>query len=198
MQSSTENSFGSHWPALAGVTLLTGVASGIGGMSLGLLLRLVQHTAYGYSLREVISSETFLQGVSSASPFRRVLALTLCGIVAGVGWWALYRFGRPLVSIAKAVKENGPSMPLWSTVVHVLLPVAQVTLILVGWGVAQYPWMVRPDLTISNSAAPQSVVSSLLGALALGALVLFPSLALLLWIFKSHRRSSPATGETAL
>ena len=76
--------------------------------------------------------------------------------------------------------------------------VTQVTLILMGWGVAQYPWMVRPDLTISNSAAPESVVSSLLGALALGALVLFPSLALLLWIFKSHRRSSSATGETAL
>jgi cytochrome bd ubiquinol oxidase subunit II len=73
-----------------------------------------------------------------------------------------------------------------------------VALILLGWGVAQYPWLVRPALTIWNCAAPDSVVTSLLGALAVGAVVLLPSLALLFRVFKSHRTSSSITEENAL
>ena len=34
------------WPVLAGVTLLTGVAAGLSGMLLVLLLHVVQHLAY--------------------------------------------------------------------------------------------------------------------------------------------------------
>ena len=56
---------------LAVITLLTGVAAGVGGMGLALTLHLVQHLAYGYSLDAIIGSETFLQGVSQASPLRR-------------------------------------------------------------------------------------------------------------------------------
>ncbi|HLX00848.1 MAG TPA: chloride channel protein, partial [Trinickia sp.] len=90
--------------ALVAVTLLTGVGAGIGGMLLALLLHWIQHVAYGFSVGHVISSESFLQGVSAAAPERRLMALTACGVVAGAGWWALYRFGGPLVSIKKAVK----------------------------------------------------------------------------------------------
>jgi hypothetical protein len=78
--------------------VLTGIAAGLSGMLLGLLLYLVQHLAYGYSLNAVISPESFLEGVTAAPPIRRVAALTLCGVVAGLGWWAVYRFGKPLVS----------------------------------------------------------------------------------------------------
>src|ERR1700730_10967900 len=38
---------------------------------------------------------------------------------------------------------------------------AQVALIVFGWGVAQYPYLVRPELTIYKSAAPTNIVSDL-------------------------------------
>ncbi|MFO1112744.1 MAG: chloride channel protein [Rhodospirillales bacterium] len=113
---------------LAVVTLLTGVAAGVGGMGLALTLHLVQHLAYGYSLDAIIGNETFLQGVTGASPLRRVLALTGCGLLAGVGWWALYRWGRPLVAIRNAVDKPDQPMPLPETAVHALLQVVTVGL----------------------------------------------------------------------
>jgi cytochrome d ubiquinol oxidase subunit II len=70
----------------------------------------------------------------------------------------------------------------------------QVTLILFGWGVSQYPYLIRPDLTISNSASPAPVISGLLIAIAVGALVLIPSLAALFRVFKADRKAI-STGE---
>ncbi|WP_176058024.1 chloride channel protein [Paraburkholderia sp. BCC1876] len=115
-------------PALAVVTLLTGLGAGLGGMLLALLLHGIQHLAYGYSVTHLISGESFLQGVSAAAPERRVLVLMLCGLVAGLGWWALYRFGRPLVSIRQAVKSDDPQMPPLSTTVHAVLQIVTVAL----------------------------------------------------------------------
>ena len=117
-------------PAFAIAVVLTGVAAGFAGMLLGLLLHLVQHLAYGYSLDAVVSPESFLQGVTAAPPIRRVAALTLCGVVAGVGWWAVYRFGRPLVSVKAAVGGDvpGPRMPAVATTAHVLLQIVTVAL----------------------------------------------------------------------
>jgi hypothetical protein len=75
------------------VIILVGVTAGLGGMLLALLLHAIQHAAYGYDLGAVVNPESFLQGVTAASPMRRVTVLALCGAVAGIGWWALYRFG---------------------------------------------------------------------------------------------------------
>ena len=66
---------------------------------------------------------------------------------------------------------------------------AQVGLIIIGWGVAQYPYLVRPDLTIFNSAAPSSVLVAIEIACAFGGAVLLPSLFLLYRVFKGHRKS---------
>lgn len=62
--------------------------------------------------------------------------------------------------------------------------IAEVTLILIGWGWAQYPNLITPDLTIQNSSAPAATLRLLLIALIIGAIVLFPSLAFLYYIFK--------------
>ncbi|MFY0537149.1 cytochrome d ubiquinol oxidase subunit II [Nannocystis pusilla] len=61
---------------------------------------------------------------------------------------------------------------------------AQVTLIVVGWAVAQYPYLAYPGYTIAGTAAPASVLTPILVALAIGGLVLFPSLAYLFVVFK--------------
>jgi cytochrome bd ubiquinol oxidase subunit II len=73
---------------------------------------------------------------------------------------------------------------------------AQVALIVFGWGVAQYPYLVRPGLTIVNSAAPSNIVSDLVIAVAIGVLVLIPSLILLLLVFKTHRESISVDADT--
>lgn len=62
--------------------------------------------------------------------------------------------------------------------------IAQVTLIVVGWAVAQYPYLAHPGYTIAGTAAPASVLEPILVALAIGGLVLFPSLAYLFRVFK--------------
>ncbi|HBX43022.1 MAG TPA: cytochrome BD ubiquinol oxidase subunit II [Deltaproteobacteria bacterium] len=61
---------------------------------------------------------------------------------------------------------------------------AQVTLLLAGWGLAQYPFLIRPDLTIRAAAASPAMLRLLLAALGAGALLLFPAIFLLLRVFK--------------
>ncbi|MCW6511817.1 chloride channel protein [Lichenifustis flavocetrariae] len=96
-------------------------------MLLAMLLHFVQHIAYGYSLAEIISHESFLNGVVDAKPWRRVGAMAVCASVAGFGWWAVYAYGRPLVSIKQAVKSHEATMPL-ATVGHALLQIVTVGL----------------------------------------------------------------------
>src|SRR5438132_8584593 len=116
-----------RWLILVLVTFVTGVASGLGGMALALLLRLVQHIAYGHGLHTIVGRVSFLQEVTAASDLRRFLALCSCGAVAGIGWWLLYRFGTPLVSIRQAV-QKGERMPFWATLTHAILQIVTVGL----------------------------------------------------------------------
>src|ERR1700751_6441137 len=81
-----------RWLIVALVTSATGVACGLGGMALGLLLRLVQHIASGHGLHAILGGTSFLEEVTSASDLRRFLALCLCGVVAGSGLGLLYWF----------------------------------------------------------------------------------------------------------
>jgi H+/Cl- antiporter ClcA len=117
-----------HLSVLAAATVVTGVGAGLGGMSLVLLLHAIQHVAYGYSLGWLIGPESFLDGVRAASPLRRVAVLEVCGAVAGIGWWAVYRFGRPLVSIRNAVAAADPRLPGAATIAHALLQIITVAL----------------------------------------------------------------------
>src|SRR5258706_1494199 len=116
-----------RWLILVLVTFAIGVGSGLGGMALGLLLRLVQHIAYGHGLHTIVGRVSFLQEVTAASDLRRFLAVCSCGGVAGVGWWLLYRFGSPLVSIVQAVRKGG-RMPFWATLTHAILQIVTVGL----------------------------------------------------------------------
>jgi len=64
---------------------------------------------------------------------------------------------------------------------------AQVTLIVWGWGIAQYPSLLPPDLTIAGAAAPRVTLELALIAVVAGAIVLFPSLYYLMRVFKGNR-----------
>lgn len=112
---------------LAVVTILTGIGAGVGGTLLAALLHAIQHVAFGYATDQVFGAESFLSGVSAASPERRFAVLTICGVVAGLGWFAVYRYGAKLVSIKEAVAK-GRRMPLGSTLAHALLQIVTVAL----------------------------------------------------------------------
>jgi len=64
---------------------------------------------------------------------------------------------------------------------------AQTVLILFGWALAQYPYLVVPDLTVHGAAASARTQRLLLLALAAGVPVLVPSLWLLFRVFKSRK-----------
>jgi cytochrome d ubiquinol oxidase subunit II len=68
----------------------------------------------------------------------------------------------------------------------------QVALIVGGWGFAQYPYLIRPDITIANSAAPDNVAAAIDVALGCGAIVLIPSLMVLFTVFKRTQGANQA------
>jgi cytochrome d ubiquinol oxidase subunit II len=60
----------------------------------------------------------------------------------------------------------------------------QVSLIFWGWPLSQYPYLLPPDLAISNTAAPPATLRLVLAILLLGSAVLLPSLVYLFRVFK--------------
>ena len=66
---------------------------------------------------------------------------------------------------------------------RILVPI-QVTLIVFGWGLAQYPYLVTPDLTFSNTAAPDTVLRPVLIVLGVGIVLLVPAFWYLYAVFK--------------
>lgn len=72
------------------------------------------------------------------------------------------------------------------------LVAGEMTLVLAAWAVAQYPYLIIPDVTIASAAAPESVLLAVTLASVAGMLLLFPSLWYLFYIFKSGNRTTPA------
>jgi cytochrome d ubiquinol oxidase subunit II len=64
-----------------------------------------------------------------------------------------------------------------------------VTTILVGWAVAQYPYILVPDLTIEDAAQGRATLQAMLVALAGGAVFLVPAL---VYLYRLFQRAQPA------
>lgn len=65
-------------------------------------------------------------------------------------------------------------------------------LIVVGWALSQYPYLVLPDLTLQAAASRPQVLKLLLGVLALGSALVLPSLWLLYRVFGRGAQRGPA------
>jgi cytochrome d ubiquinol oxidase subunit II len=95
-------------------------------------------------------------------------------------WWSVPLMGaNALAALGAAVSLAYRAYPLARA-----CAAAQVTLLLAGWGMAQHPYLVRPDLPISSSAASPEMLRLLLIILAAGGVLLFPSIYLLFRVFK--------------
>lgn len=130
---------------------------------------------------------------------RRGMAAGIAVMVTGIVALALSR------SVAPALQEGLLGTP-WALPMHLLTGGAalgglaalwfrrwswariaaagEVSLILWGWALAQYPYLVPPHHTIDGAAGPAITLKLALGAVALGGLVLFPSLFYLFRVFK--------------
>ena len=124
------------------VTALVGIGAGIGGLVVSAALHGIEHLAYGYSVG------TFLDGIGQAPPGQRVAVLVIAGAIGGVGWWALRRWGAPIVSVEQSIA--GRRMPPLSTVVNTGLQV-----IIVGLGAS-----------IGREVAPRELGAAIAGWLS--------------------------------
>lgn len=100
-----------------------------------------------------------LLGSAWAIPLHLATGISAITVLAAL-WYRRYRLARAAVAI-------------------------QVSLIFWGWALAQYPYLLPPDFSVQSSAAPPVTLRLAAIALAIGGLVLLPSLFYLFRIFKS-------------
>jgi cytochrome d ubiquinol oxidase subunit II len=143
--------------------------------------------------------------------FRRRALITgiVAGVVAGIVL-LLARAEAPLVWDGLTQREwtwplvwtnglaaVGALYSLWRRFFSVarVLAAAHAGLILWGWALAQFPYLVPMNNTIYNSASPPITMELLAAALAAGGIILLPSYRYLIRVFKAHperrRRTSP-------
>ena len=121
----------------------------------------------------VMAGISFLLSVEGAPSIRKGLGNSiwsvpfhlLTGAIAIWAIWAIWRRHYPLA--------------------RVLVPI-QVTLIIFGWGLAQYPHIVSPNLTFSNTAASKSVLQPVLIIVIIGAVIVIPAFWYLYAVFKGR------------
>lgn len=108
---------------LLGLIIIVGLVAGLIGSFYTHLLHYIQHFMYAYSTSDGL---TFGQAVARVSPEHRLLALLACGLVGGVGWVLIHRYGDPLVDIKKAVQDSTKEMPPLTTFIHATLQIITV------------------------------------------------------------------------
>ncbi|RIK52746.1 MAG: cytochrome BD ubiquinol oxidase subunit II [Chloroflexi bacterium] len=145
---------------------------------------LTQDTAGDRELQEDFRLRALLSGLSLAPAAALVFfiardhaPLIFQGLTS---WWA------PLLLAATSVCALAALAGLWLRRYRLarLAAAGQVACIIAGWGLAQYPYLIVPDVTYAATAAPQITLRLVSMGLAAGALLLIPSLAYLVWIFK--------------
>lgn len=68
--------------------------------------------------------------------------------------------------------------------------VGEIVLVLLGWGIAQYPFLVYPSIQLADAAAPMPTMRFVILSLPIGAALLVPSLWLLFTVFQQKTASS--------
>jgi cytochrome d ubiquinol oxidase subunit II len=116
------------------------------------------------------------------------VALLLARSGAPLVWTALTQGTIALgLRLAAALASLAAVFALWSRFYRLarVAAITEVSLIVWGWALAEFPYLVPPDLTVENSAAPVATLRLLLWALVIGLALLIPSLRYLFKVFKT-------------
>lgn len=108
-----------------------------------------------------VENPLLFEGLTNGRTALTMHAVTACAAVASI--WALATRRFQIARLAAA---------------------AQATFILWGWAWTQYPWLIPPDHTITELAAPRITLQLILGALGTGTVILLPSFVYLFRVFK--------------
>lgn len=102
-------------PALIAAVAIVGIAIGAAAGLLTLMLYQVERFALGYI------ENAHESGPFNAPAIRRAISVTVGAAIAAVIWWLLRTRTTTVPSVKKAV--GGALMPVWQTIVHVLLQI---------------------------------------------------------------------------
>ena len=131
---------------------------------------------------------------------RALLAAAAVAVIASVDL-LLARSGAPIMwsaltegsfatvlRVAAAISALGAMFSLWRRQYQAarISAIIEVSLILWGWALGQFPLLVPPDITVENAAAPTATLRLLTIALLAGLTLLAPSLRYLFKVFKSR------------
>lgn len=166
----------------------------------GLALALAAFLAATYLTVEVADA-----GLREDFRWRAMAAGVAAGGAAGLAF-LLSRTAAPLVHagltarpftwplhLATGVTALGALLALWHRRFRLarIMAAAQVGLVICGWAVSQYPFLVPPTLTLFTDAAPARTRTLLLIVLGAGVPVLAPSLVVLYRVFKRPPPPNP-------
>lgn len=100
-------------------------------------------------------------------------------------WELLSERGRPLVAAGAALAALSAWL-VWRRrfLLARVAAVAEVVVLLWGWALGQWPYLIYPDVTVFNAAAPDPILRFALWVTPVGLLILIPSLWLLFAVFK--------------
>jgi cytochrome bd ubiquinol oxidase subunit II len=171
---------------------LAPVALAIGALALGLCaylaaVFLVNETSGALRedfRRRALVAGTFVVGASA-------LTLPLLYVEAPHLWANLFSLRAAPVLLLGVASALVSGWALWwpshrRTRIARIASVVQIICLLGGWGLAQYPYLIYPDVTLSIAAAPQPTLLFVLWTLPFGFALLVPSLWLLFKVFKGE------------
>lgn len=98
---------------------VVGVLTGVGGAALTLLLHATQHVVFGDA------GSSFAQDVRDAPPVRRLVGMTLAGVLVGLSWWQLRRRLK-LVRVKAALADPLTRLPFRSTALDAVTQIVAV------------------------------------------------------------------------
>lgn len=105
-----------------GLIIIVGFIAGLIGAFYTHLLHGIQQFVYNYSAADHLS---FGAAVARVSPLERLIPLVICGVVGGVGWFLIHRYGKGVVDIKAAVSGKMDMNPM-TTVLHATLQIITV------------------------------------------------------------------------
>lgn len=103
---------------LVTITFIVGVLTGLGAAGLTFLLHGIEYLVYGQHEGHV---PVVITGVEW---WQRALGVVIAGFIAGPGWWALRRWGRPIKPVEDGMR--GERLPVVETLANVILQMATV------------------------------------------------------------------------